>query len=247
MENQELPDITWRATDIATGSYNETWIHQMNASYNGEEDYRGVTLGHHLWVVLNVGEDSGGGFYKFGGHDFDLWYAYPTEVDAEKLIVIRHNYGLTWYTPPFYTGHNMDFYNHAGTKETESVITYAFPPDDYGLSMATIEADYVASRLPYKVQCNHVYFFVDFGFNTTTYASLHEAWTDGGLWILFGINFDQMAQGYDSWSLVSRLLSFQPVDIPYPINTALGFGLWGCIIFLVVTFVLKVIPFLGGG
>jgi hypothetical protein len=227
MTSASTPSSIWQASGQEFGGYNETWEYRLNQTL-------GYTISPgSVYAVLDVGTGSP---IKFGGHDLDLWYVLPNVTYYGQWIMFRHNYG-------FSSVHEMQWFDKDGVEKTNSTLF-----DPYlVLSLQTLQFDYAAGKLPYKVQCVEFYMACDFWYNTTTYANLAVAFNHNDLHMMLGINFNQMGASFDSASLVTKLLTFQPVDVPFPINIMMAFGIWAAIAYIVFIIVLRVIGSVFGG
>jgi len=100
----------------------------------------------------------------------------------------------------------------------------------------------------YKVECSHFYCMADISYNTTTYESVYDAWSNSDLHILWGIEWDQMGTSYDAWSLISSVLFFRPITgIPYYISAILGIPIWIASAYIAFILILRAIGAVFGG
>ena len=218
------PSSVWQASTMQFGSYNETWEYRFNNTLGFEVDVN-------VYAVLDVGSGSP---EKFGGHDIDLWYTDPNQTTYSKQwIIFRHNYG-------FLSTDEMNWYASDGTDLTYGIVNPA-------IHSGFLVEDIDNYDLPLKVQCDHFYMSCDFYYNQTVYANTVAAFNHNDLYLLIGINFDQMGASFDSFSLISRLVTFQPVDVPFPINIIMALGIWAAVGYIVFIIVLRVIGSVFGG
>jgi len=88
---------------------------------------------------------------------------------------------------------------------------------------------------------------VYFGFNTTKYSKPSEAIGNNDLHILICISFDQVNTSINAWNLIGQLLTFKMPNVHPLINALIAIPIWVAIAWLVTIFILKFIPFVGGG
>ena len=63
----------------------------------------------------------------------------------------------------------------------------------------------------YKLQCEDFFMECAVGYDSASYPVLEDAWNNDGMDVVFGIEWDQMGTTHDAFSLVSQLLSVEPV------------------------------------
>ncbi len=225
----DTPSDKWLASTSNIGGFNTTWLGSDGYCFNLSESYEFTT---DVYVVLNVG--TGPDPYKFGGHDLDLYYTEPNQTTYSKhFINMRHNFG-------FLGADDMVVYDRLGTEISYLIVS------PFIAEVLLVERIDLYS-LPFKFQCPHFYMSADFYYNKTIWSDAIEAFNHNELYMLLGINFDQYGASYDAWSLISKLMMFQPVDIPSPLNLFIAFGLWAAISYMIFIFVLRVIGSVFGG
>jgi len=109
------------------------------------------------------------------------------------------------------------------------------------------EIDADKEKLSYTIQCSHFQMKGFFGYNDTLYSSPSQAWDHHGLWILLGINFDQMSTGFNAFNLIGMLLFFQLPMVHPIINYIIAVPIWVCIIYLSFIFILRALGAIFGG
>lgn len=87
-----------------------------------------------------------------------------------------------------------------------------------------------------------------FEFNTTTYDTPSEAWTNNALNILIGITVDWEATGMNIWSLIGSLLGFQTIQVfgdsgsaAIGLNFMISGLIWAAIIIFAAVFTFELI------
>lgn len=224
MTQTETPSAKWESSTSQIGGYNTTFDYTLNGTGAEYDDFWDI------YYLLSVGS---GDPALFGGHDIDIWYSEANQTSHTPFVYFRHNLG-------FLSHDDMQIFSRSGIDITYTIV---FPTNAEVLRVEDID-NY---PLPFKIQCSHFYMLCDFYYNTTLWTDAIDALNHNELSLLLGIGFDQFGASFDAWSLISKLMTFQPVDIPSPLNYILAFGLWGAIGYMVFIFVLRVIGAVFGG
>lgn len=165
--------------------------------------------------------------FEFGGHSLAISSLIETRIMLHHYFwwaFIRHDYhAFTWYN------------------SAQQIVS------DINLRLQTATLDAHDYGEIYRVECDHMYFTVLFGYNETLYSSHTHAFDNEALMIWMGIDFDQRGTSLSAWNLVTMLLTFQMPDIHWSINMMLAIPFWACIAYLVYVLIIKMIPFVAGG
>jgi len=166
-----------------------------------------------------------------GGHDLNLYYRIANST-YEMLLYIRHAFA-EWWGWVYY--HDLTWINGEGISRSDR------------LQASELNSDFANERATYKVECNHLFIRVYFGYNETLYSSPEEAWNYGALNMLVGINFDQTSTGYNAWSLIAMLLFFQMPDVHWIINAIISVPIWIAVAYISFILILRAIGAIFGG
>lgn len=168
--------------------------------------------------------------WDLGNYHWDLGC-----IGVSKLILSKRNY---W--GPFWVGSTlMKFKNEKGI-DRGMELTNTFLDTDFNSKQAYSKYFCKGENEP-KVGCT-----IFFSFNTSDYDLPSEAWSNGELYFLQGIGFDQIGTSTNAWNIISSILFFQMPDVHPIINAIVAIPLWVCIAYLVYVLILKAIPFVGG-
>jgi len=198
-------------------SYVETWTYCMNET-------GGKLVQGYLYVVdLDI-----------GGHDGE--YHYTKANYSSPYIVIRHFYTIWWF---FKDACYMDWYNDNGLFLTTKIgVTKR-------LMLQELEDNYEDAQ-PFSVKCKHFSVEVFYAYNETTYSTVQDAWDHHGLYVLVGIEIDELATGINAWSLLNTILFFQVPDVHPLLNYIIHIPIWLTTAWLVIALIiafLKSLPF----
>jgi len=164
----------------------------------------------------------------FGGHDLTFYYKKANKSELDVYIYHRYAEWIIWLT-----GHRMDWINSEGVSREVYLQDAEMLEDQDDLS--------------YTVKCIHFTMYGFFGYNTTTYNSVIDAWNNHDLWIRLGINFDQMNMGFNAFNLIGMLLFFQLPMVHWIINAVIAVPIWVCIFYLSFIFILRALGAIFGG
>lgn len=168
----------------------------------------------------------------FGHH---LWWV----ITAETEIGMTHYY--VWFSEAFtYGSHAMEFVNKEGVSRGT------------GLTITELETDFNSNDNAsiYEVRCEHFYFEAAFVYNLTAYTGFEDAIDNDGLYLVAGIDWDQMGTTMDAWGIISGILLF---DLPGAFTDNLwtyilvSVPLWLGALYLTFIFVLRVVGAVFGG
>jgi len=193
-------------------AYAETWDYRMNET--------GGKLVYGYLYVVDV---------DIGGHDCD--FEYTKANYSNPYIQMRHFYAVWWiFTDCCY----MKWIDANGFDRTTKVgVTNR-------LMLADLEACYQDAQ-PFTVKCKHFQQNVFFAYNETTYSSVEEAWNHHGLYVLIGIEFDELATGLNAWDLIGMILFFQMPNVHPILNYIIAIPIWISVAWLAFAFIIAVI------
>lgn len=184
--------------------------------------------------IMNITSDS---FSKFWGKSE---FGHDMNFRAEKLATYNVMWNIHGYTfLGFWTGgHGMEWWNENGINRGKF------------LKSNVIEEDWNANKslASYTVRCAHFYMQADIGYNTTAYSSVKAAWNNHDLHIMFGIEWSERGVTWNSWSLISSILFFQPIaGVPYVLSALLAVPIWMCVAYMSFIFALRIVGSVFGG
>jgi len=166
-----------------------------------------------------------------GGHVCQFWYHRKT-YPPEKKINMLHKWAIIILPQT----HWMWFTSSTGIDRGQALGEYE------------LDADYsLNGDLSYTISCSHFSASGFFGFNETLYSSPSEAWTNGELVFLIGVNFDQVGTSYNAWDLIAKLMFFQLPNIHPIVNALIAIPLWVATAYLAYILILRAIGALFGG
>lgn len=200
-----------------------------------------LTLNDTGWRLYASSSPIGAYYSKhvdLGGHDFDIYYSVAS--GSVHYVWLRVHW-TDWIIIPHYT--DMDWINNKGIGRDIN----AHPNYQKVLPVSKIQSDYDDEIAEYTAQEPAFRVQVYFGYNTTLYSSIVDAWDNYELQVLIGIDFDQTRTGYNAWELISMLLFFQLPDIHWTINALIAIPLWISIGYISFILILRALGAIFGG
>ena len=202
---------------IDVWSFSETFSYQMNET-------GGYSVGE--WYYF---EDDA---MNIGNRDFRFNYKCANETPLE--LYIRHKW--VWFIfPQFET---MEWMNNKGVSRGDYLSVEEMENDSP--DNVTVQYRCISPKKGFQ-------YFASFSYNSTLHGNFTHAWNYHGLYFFWAVNFDQVGTSYNAFQLIGMLLFFQLPDINVYVNALLAIPIWSCVACLVTLFILKVIPFIGGG
>ena len=167
---------------------------------------------------------------ELGGPIIHFYYR-PANVTYEVMFRMTH-VDMWWI---FMTGeHSMNFY-----WQGVDVGTY--------LSDTTVNLAYSQGDLSFVVSCNHVELDLMFAFNETAYSSPTEALDHYDLYMLIGVEWDQVSTSMSAWDIIGMLLFFQLPNVHWMLNAIIAIPIWLGIAYLSFIMILRAIGAIFGG
>lgn len=223
--------------------YSQT--NEEGVSYNVPEYFEAVDMQNYRYCHNFTIQCSTGWEYEFnlGGKNINF-FVYSLDYDKFGFrtfdifidifgIRLTHNWkGMDWYKK--------------GIKVSEQPLgEWSYPTID----IEDVDANYdnVSKVSEFTVKHDRLTIKVFLAFNTTKYSKPSEAYHNNELSILVCMGFDQAETTINAWTLISQLLTFKIPNVHPLINALIAIPIWVAIAWLVTIFILKFIPFVGGG
>lgn len=170
-----------------------------------------------------------------GNHDITYYYKKANETGLASALM--HRYNIYLIIP---TTHRLEWFDNDGVRRDVG---------DNFLEVASIQNNINEdnSTSSFRASCEHLSYRTVFGFNSSLYSNFTHAWNQHGLYVLFGVNFDDVGTSFNAFELVAMLLFFQfPNTNPY-VNAMMKIPVWVAVGYLAYVLVIKVIPLIAGG
>jgi len=180
------------------------------------------------WYIVDPIDDGDG---DLGGHD--ILYRYRKANQSTHEIIHDHLYGVFIFT----FSHDMDHYDKSGVNRGTV------------LDVSEIEANRNEDNKTsaFTVKCGHFSCKAIYNFNSTKWNNFTHAWNHNELYVFHGINFDQVATGYNAFDLISRILFFQMPEGNAILNAIIAIPIWIGIGYIVVILIYRTIGAVFGG
>ena len=218
MRESFYPEELYEVIDVY--SFFETKTIQLNES-GGSEWWLDSTF-----YIMDI---------DIGNWDSDFYYKDANETGLSCRLVHLYPWWEFWNPD-----HSLEWYDNSGVLQSD--------PSGY-LTVEDIETnrnlDNVTST--WRASCGDFTYHANFFYNGTTYNNYTHAWNFHGLYVFFGVNFDDVNTSYNAWNIVAMLLFFQmPTGNPIT-DPLLSIILWITIGYLIYVLIIKVIPLIAGG
>lgn len=181
------------------------------------------------YFLLNNSVDSTS-MQEFGGWYFlQMWYVggnYTTIARYDKILIFYHAVEDGLF-------HNDNSRIGYGLYDTQLDEDY----DNGGLKNLQYRVEFGSTTEMY-----HLY-----SFNETLYDSPSQAWYNDALYVLWGMNFDQMRTGYSAWDLIAMTLFFNYPDMNPILNAIIKIPLWLGMAYIAFILILRAIGAIFGG
>ena len=170
-----------------------------------------------------------------GGHDVDLIYKKANETGLSLFMIHYFNEWMIFPSAAY-----MTWYDQNGIRQDNG----------QWLTVEDIEAnsaDNTTSRWRAIGSGGEFTYHTHFGYNGTLYNNFTHAWNFHALYMFVGIDFDDVATGYNAFQLVAMILFFQLPDLDIYIKALLAAPFYACIAYLAYIFTLRAIGAIFGG
>jgi hypothetical protein len=114
------------------------------------------------------------------------------------------------------------------------------------------EYDEATNGSAFYARCSHAVVSIVYGYNSSEYSSLTDAWNSGELGYYLSYQLDFNATGVNAWNLLGQLLTFQNPDLGIGgtagniLNAFIAIPLWIIVVILIILLVQSMIPFISG-
>lgn len=166
------------------------------------------------------------------GFDTGGW-SFVLAIDKSDNVLLYRRDLATYFTHGWWI---LDFYNaRTGSRIADRIHVSNVDDEVYW--------DARSNSSKFIVKDDAVEATVWFGWDIDTYDNSTHAWENDALWMLLGVEWDDMKTGLNAWSLLSKLLFFQmpTSEVPFPLNMIIPVMIWSCVIYLMFTTILKFI------
>lgn len=217
-------------------------IDYPNPSDKVPESWNGIQIGGYnfteSWNITLINDET---YYDFDIGGRNLRLSLNKKILQPNYIILYHRYGF-------------------GLLWTEAMDWFNTNNEDLGSTIYNTNFDETFEEfenLEFEVIClgkgsGSSYFKVIslLSFNTATYQTPSEAWTNDDLDILFGINAENTNYQKDIWYLISNLLTFNTLYVfgttdvfAIILNGIFASFIYGCILIFATAIILEILPF----
>lgn len=225
----EVPDY-FESSDIE--SFVDWWEYRLNVT-GGEETYLYLTDPPYN-IMYEVDVD-------LGERNFNFVYVPPTNDSVFEYWGYYQNYFYCCIRYPYqWLPLNLPRWNRHEW--------FSSSGKDLGDFLDQDELDSSDMNFQTETQGKNPYYnlHIEFGYDENVYDSPSDAWRCSKLYILIGMEFDDLKTGLNSYELLTGVLWFDIPNVPTPIQFVISIPLWICITWITLAFMIaliKALPF----
>jgi hypothetical protein len=184
-----------------------------------------------------------------GGQQLEIWWSlYHSPSYWVKSLQIRH---LTDMAFGFWIGyHTLTLYFQDGV--TPVPLHGSGIPSDIEFEDLDDAYNSTSKSCAFVMKCDHVNAAFILG-TAVGDADIYESWNTGTMQFYLSYSVNWTNTGYNAWSLVGQMLTFQAPDLGIGatggviVNSLIAIPLWSLIGYILYKIIAGIIPFISGG